>query len=179
MQFYKLRRAAYRGHSCSHVPKGVSADLFVVVAVQEQQAGLITTHVGMLEWTASVASEGPKSLRIAAACSGVKLESEALRSKIPSMDTKPAIAAGSARKGESMMKNWTEQRIDRRSWKRVPGNPFADYDPKDGIALWSLWKMPSSSVGKLVRRGPGRPWSKPTSVRSIRLPVEIWPRAEP
>lgn len=54
------------------------------------------------------------------------------------------------------MKSWTEQRIDRRSWKRVPGNPFADYDPKDGIALWSLWEMPSSSVGKLVRRGPGR-----------------------
>jgi hypothetical protein len=77
-----------------------------------------------------------------------------------------------------MMKNWTEQRIDRRSWKRVPGNPFADYDPKDGIALWSLWEMPSSSVGKFVRRGPGRPRSKPTAVRSIRLPVEVWQRLE-
>ncbi|MEO7036187.1 MAG: hypothetical protein ABI335_20385 [Polyangiaceae bacterium] len=60
----------------------------------------------------------------------------------------------------------------------MPGNPFADYDPKDGIALWSLWEMPSSSVGKLVRRGPGRPRSTPTAVRSIRLPVEIWQRLE-
>ena len=33
------------------------------------------------------------------------------------------------------MKNWTEERIDRRSWKRVPGNPFADYHSADGIAL--------------------------------------------
>ena len=33
------------------------------------------------------------------------------------------------------MKNWTEGRIDRRSWKRVRGNPFADYDSADGIAL--------------------------------------------
>ena len=76
------------------------------------------------------------------------------------------------------MKNWTEERIDRRSWKRVRGNPFADYDPADGIALWSLWEMPSSSVGKLVRRGPGRPRRKPTSVRSVRLPVETWQRLE-
>ena len=76
------------------------------------------------------------------------------------------------------MKSWTEERIDRRSWKRVPGNPFADYNPADGIALWSLWEMPSCSVGKFVRRGPGRPRSKPTSVRSVRLPVETWKRLE-
>ena len=76
------------------------------------------------------------------------------------------------------MKNWAEERIDRRSWKRVPGNPFADYDPKDGIALWSLWEMPSFLVGKLVRRGRGRPRTKPTSVRSVRLPVETWQRLE-
>lgn len=76
------------------------------------------------------------------------------------------------------MKNWAEQRIDRRSWKRVRGNPFADYDPADGIALWSLWEMPSCSVGELVRRGPGRPRSEPTAVRSVRLPVETWKRLE-
>jgi hypothetical protein len=76
------------------------------------------------------------------------------------------------------MKNWTEERIDRRVWKRLPGNPFADYDPADGIALWSLWEMPSFSVGKLVRRGRGRPRSKPTAVRSVRLPVESWQRLE-
>jgi hypothetical protein len=36
--------------------------------------------------------------------------------------------------------------------------------------------MPSSAVGKLVRRG--RPQSRPTSVRSVRLPVETWKRLE-
>jgi len=77
-----------------------------------------------------------------------------------------------------MKKNWSEERIDPRVWKRMPGNPFADYDPADGIALWSLWEMPSFSVGKLVRRGPGRPRSKPTAVRSVRLPVETWQRLE-
>jgi hypothetical protein len=61
-------------------------------------------------------------------------------------------------------------------WKRVPGHPFADYDPADGIALWSLWEMPSSMVGKAVRRG--RPKSRPTAVRSVRLPIETWKRLE-
>jgi hypothetical protein len=74
------------------------------------------------------------------------------------------------------MKDWTDEPIDLDVWKRVPGNPFADYDPADGIALWSLWEMPSSSVGKLVRRG--RPRGEPTSVRSIRLPVSTWKRLE-
>jgi hypothetical protein len=63
------------------------------------------------------------------------------------------------------MKKWTDEPIDLRVWKRVPGNPFADYDPADGIALWSLWEMPSCAVGKLVRRG--RPRGEPTAVRSI------------
>jgi hypothetical protein len=72
--------------------------------------------------------------------------------------------------------DWTDEPIDLRSWKRVPGNPFADYDPADGIALWSLWEMPSSAVGKLVRRG--RPRGEPTAVRSIRLPVVTWRRLE-
>jgi hypothetical protein len=72
--------------------------------------------------------------------------------------------------------DWTDERIDLRVWKRVPGNPFADYDPADGIALWSLWEMPSSAVGKLVRRG--RPRGEPTAVRSIRLPVATWRRLE-
>ena len=72
--------------------------------------------------------------------------------------------------------NWTDKPIDRRVWKRVRGNPFADYDPADGIALWSLWEMPSTSVGKLVRRG--RPRSAPTAVRSIRLPVVVWQELE-
>lgn len=57
--------------------------------------------------------------------------------------------------------------------------PFADYDLEDGIALWSLWEMPSSSVGKFVRGGPGRPRSTPTAMRSIRLPVETWQRLKP
>jgi hypothetical protein len=61
-------------------------------------------------------------------------------------------------------------------WKRVPGRPFADYDPRDGIALWSLWEMPSSAIGRLVRRG--RPRGKPTAVRSVRLPVDTWKRLE-
>jgi hypothetical protein len=72
--------------------------------------------------------------------------------------------------------DWTELPIDRHDWKRVRGNPFADYDPADGIALWSLWEMPSSSVGALVRRG--RPRSAPTAVRSIRLSVVEWERLE-
>jgi hypothetical protein len=74
------------------------------------------------------------------------------------------------------MKKWTDEPIDLRVWKRVPGNPFADYDPADGIALWSLWEMPSCAVGKLVRRG--RPRGEPTAVRSIRLPVKTWKRLE-
>jgi hypothetical protein len=61
-------------------------------------------------------------------------------------------------------------------WKRVPGNPFADYDPSEGIALWSLWEMPSSIVGSVVRRG--RPSGAPTAVRSVRLPVALWKRLE-
>ena len=72
--------------------------------------------------------------------------------------------------------HWTDKPIDRKVWRRVPGNPFADYDPADGIALWSLWEMPSCAVGKVVRRG--RPRGKPTAVRSIRLPVETWKRLE-
>jgi hypothetical protein len=56
------------------------------------------------------------------------------------------------------------------------GNPFADYDPADGIALWSLWEMPSTAVGKLIRRG--RPRGVPTAVRSVRLPVSTWKRLE-
>lgn len=72
--------------------------------------------------------------------------------------------------------DWTDERLDFRKWRRVPGNPFADYDPADGIALWSLWEMPSSAVGKLVRRG--RPRGRPTSVRSVRLPVEEWNKLE-
>jgi hypothetical protein len=66
--------------------------------------------------------------------------------------------------------------LDLKVWRRVPGHPFADYDPADGIALWSLWEMPSSALGTLVRRG--RPVSRPTAVRSVRLPVETWKRLE-
>jgi hypothetical protein len=74
------------------------------------------------------------------------------------------------------MMDWTDEPIDLKVWKRVPGNPFADYDPADGIALWSLWEMPSSAVGKVVRRG--RPAGEPTVVRSVRLPVATWERLE-
>jgi hypothetical protein len=74
------------------------------------------------------------------------------------------------------MTDWTDEPIDLTVWKRVPGNPFADYDPADGIALWSLWEMPSCSVGKVVRRG--RPTGEPTAVRSVRLPVAMWERLE-
>lgn len=74
------------------------------------------------------------------------------------------------------MKDWTKERIDWRVWKRVPGNPFADYDPAEGIALWSLWEMPSTAVGKPI--GRGRPKREPTAVRSIRLPVSTWKRLE-
>jgi hypothetical protein len=74
------------------------------------------------------------------------------------------------------MKDWTDKPINLKVWKRVPGNPFADYDPAEGIALWSLWEMPSSAVGKLVRRG--RPRARPTAVRSVRLPTETWKRLE-
>jgi hypothetical protein len=72
--------------------------------------------------------------------------------------------------------DWADEPIKFSIWKRVLGNPFADYDPADGIALWSLWEMPSCSIGKMVRRG--RPQSKPTAVRSIRLPVTTWKRLE-
>jgi hypothetical protein len=73
--------------------------------------------------------------------------------------------------------DWTDRRIDFRKWKRVPGDPFADYDPADGIALWSLWEMPSSSLGERVRPR-GRPPGRPSAVRSIRLPLEEWQRLE-
>jgi hypothetical protein len=72
--------------------------------------------------------------------------------------------------------DWTDRPIDFRKWKRVPGNPFADYDPSDDIALWSLWEMPSVSLGKMVRRG--RPPGRPSAVRSVRLPLAEWRRLE-
>jgi hypothetical protein len=72
--------------------------------------------------------------------------------------------------------DWSEKPLDRRVWKRVPGNPFADYDPADRIALWSLWEMPSTSLGTIVRRG--RPRQAPTAVRSIRLSVAEWTKLE-
>jgi hypothetical protein len=72
--------------------------------------------------------------------------------------------------------SWSDAPVDFRVWKRVPGNPFADYDPSEGIALWSLWEMPSSALGKVVRRG--RPRGEPSAVRSIRLPVSTWKRIE-
>lgn len=72
--------------------------------------------------------------------------------------------------------DWSDEPIDFNVWKRVPGNPFADYDPDEGIALWSLWEMPSVAVGRTVRRG--RPKGEPTAVRSVRLPVETWKRLE-
>ncbi len=71
---------------------------------------------------------------------------------------------------------WTDEPINFKVWQRVPGNPFADYDPADGIALWSLWEMPSSAMGKMVRRG--RPRSEPTAVRSVRLPITTWKQLE-
>ncbi|MBI4704038.1 MAG: hypothetical protein HY744_23260 [Deltaproteobacteria bacterium] len=74
------------------------------------------------------------------------------------------------------MTDWTDEPIDLKVWKRVPGNPFADHDPADGIALWSLWEMPSCALGKVVRRG--RPPGEPTTVRSLRLPVTTWERLE-
>lgn len=72
--------------------------------------------------------------------------------------------------------DWSDERIDFKKWKRVRGKPFADYDPADGIALWSLWEMPSTMLGKLVRRG--RPRGNPTAVRSVRLPLTEWERLE-
>jgi hypothetical protein len=72
--------------------------------------------------------------------------------------------------------DWSDEPIDFTVWKRVPGNPFADYDPDEGIALWSLWEMPSSALGQKVRRG--RPKGEPTAVRSVRLPAETWKRLE-
>lgn len=74
------------------------------------------------------------------------------------------------------MKDWTAEPIDFKLWKRVPGNPFVDYDPAEGISPRSLWEMPSCAVGKLVRRG--RPQGEPTSVRSVRLPTAVWDRLE-
>jgi hypothetical protein len=74
------------------------------------------------------------------------------------------------------MTDWTDDPIDMNAWKRVPGNPFADYVAADGIALWSLWEMPSCAAGKLVRRG--RPAGEPTAVRSVRLPVAQWDELE-
>jgi hypothetical protein len=71
---------------------------------------------------------------------------------------------------------WGDEPFDAVAWKRVPGNPFADYDPAEGIALWSLWEMPSTAIGRPVRRG--RPPGRPTAVRSIRLPLETWKRLE-
>ena len=58
----------------------------------------------------------------------------------------------------------------------LTNDPFADYDPSEGIALWSLWEMPSTIVGSVVRRG--RPPGEPTAVRSVRLPVALWNRLE-
>jgi hypothetical protein len=81
-----------------------------------------------------------------------------------------------AQRKSGSTRDWTDEPIDPRVWRRVPGNPFADYDPSEGIALWSLWEMPSSSVGTLVRRG--RPRGEPTAVRSIRLPTAVWERLE-
>lgn len=78
-----------------------------------------------------------------------------------------------ARRGST---SWVDDPCDLQIWKRVPGLPFGDYDPADGIALWFLWEMPSSAVGKRLRRG--RPPGKPTAVRSVRLPVEAWRRLE-
>ncbi len=74
------------------------------------------------------------------------------------------------------MTDWSDEPIDMKVWKRVPGNPFADYDPSEGIAIWSLWEMPSCSVGQVVRRG--RPAGEPSAVRSVRLPVATWRRLE-
>jgi len=75
-----------------------------------------------------------------------------------------------------MKKSWTDRPIDMRVWKRVRGNPFADYNPREGIALWSLWEMPSCAVGRLVRRG--RRTREPSVTRKIRLPASEWKRLE-
>src|SRR5215471_2960748 len=76
-----------------------------------------------------------------------------------SAETRSASSAQGrrARRKSESTRDWTEGPIDLKAWKRVPGNPFADYDPPEGIALWSLWEMPSSIVGSVVRRarGPG------------------------
>ena len=81
-----------------------------------------------------------------------------------------------ARRRSGSTKDWTDEPIDPKVWRRVPGNPFTDYDPAEGIALWSLWEMPSCSLGKVVRRG--RPRGEPTAVRSVRLPVALWERLD-
>jgi hypothetical protein len=86
------------------------------------------------------------------------------------------VAGKRARCRSESTNDWTEEPVDLKAWKRVPGNPFADYDPSEGVAFWSLWEMPSSIVGPVVRRG--RPPGEPTAVRSVRLPVTLWKRLE-
>jgi hypothetical protein len=59
-------------------------------------------------------------------------------------------------------------------------NAFAGADERGGPSLLALWEMPElPAEAVLLRRGhPGRGKSRPTVVRSVRLPAAIWEEVE-
>jgi len=59
-------------------------------------------------------------------------------------------------------------------------NAFAGADEAGGPSLLALWEMPQLAGGAvLLRRGhPGKGKRRTTTVRSVRLPEELWSELE-
>lgn len=70
--------------------------------------------------------------------------------------------------------------VDFERFGPVRRNAFAGAGEKGGPSLLALWEMPELSPNAvLLRRGnPGKGKRRPTVVRSIRLPAEVWQEVE-
>lgn len=73
-----------------------------------------------------------------------------------------------------------DEEIDFTRFGPVRRHPFAGADEHGGPSLLALWEMPELAPDAiLLRRGhPGKGKSRPTVVRSVRLPAAIWKEVE-
>ena len=69
-----------------------------------------------------------------------------------------------------------EGEVDFERFGPVRRNAFAGGGERGGPSLLALWEMPELSPSTvLLRRGhPGKGKSRKTTVRSVRLPADVW-----
>lgn len=70
--------------------------------------------------------------------------------------------------------------VDFERFGPIRRNAFAGAGERGGPSLLALWEMPElSSDAVLLRRGnPGKGMGRPTVLRSVRLPADVWKEVE-